>query len=52
MNIRSINGQSVKQLKVNGTGTISIPVKALPAGVYTTEISQPGQTVKLIFIKQ
>lgn len=52
MNIRGMNGQLVKQIKINGAGTISIPVKDLPAGVYNVEISQPGQRVRLIFIKQ
>jgi ELWxxDGT repeat protein len=52
MSIRNMSGQLVKQIKVNGTGTITIPVKDLAAGVYSAEVVQPGQTVRLMFIKQ
>ena len=52
LNIRNMSGQLVKQIKVNGTGTIAIPVKDLAAGVYNAEVVQPGQTVRLMFIKQ
>jgi trimeric autotransporter adhesin len=51
LSIRSMSGQLVKQIKVNGSGTITIPVKDLPAAVYHVEILQPGQTVRLVFIK-
>jgi hypothetical protein len=52
MNIRSMNGQMAKQIKINGADTIAIPVKDLVAGVYTVTLSQPGQIVRLIFVKQ
>jgi hypothetical protein len=47
-----MNGQLVKQQKISGSGTIHVAVKELAAGLYNIEIVQPGQVVKIRFIKQ
>ena len=52
LTVRNTAGQLVKQQTVKGSGTVAIPVKGLPAGLYNVEIAEEGTIVKLMFVKQ
>ncbi len=52
LKIYSSNAQLVKQQVVNGSGTISINLKDLPAGFYNVTIKDELHTVQLVFIKR
>ena len=51
LNIRSSDGQLLKQQTLNGSGTFSIAVKNLPAGSYFIEINENTSVTKLAFTK-
>ncbi|MEP6675978.1 MAG: ELWxxDGT repeat protein [Ferruginibacter sp.] len=52
LSIRSSSGQLIRQQTINGSGTISIPVKNLSAGIYFIEINEGTSVTKLDFTKQ
>ena len=52
LKIYSSNAQLVKQQVVNGSGTISINIKDLPAGFYNVTVKDELHTVQLVFIKR
>ena len=52
LNIWSTNGQLAKQIPVNGSGTFNVPVNNLPAGIYSVEIRDADNDVKVSFVKE
>lgn len=52
LQIFNSNGQIVLSSKLTGSGTLSLPVQKLQAGIYAAQIVQQEQIIKLSFIKQ
>ena len=50
--IRNATGQLVKQIALNGSGTINVSVKNLLAGIYSAEVKDAADDIKLPFIKE
>lgn len=50
--IRDISGKLVKQLLLNGSGTVTVPVLNLPSGVYSATINQDNTIHKMTFLKK